>query len=763
MTNTTDLHAQIVKLAANAATTEDLAELQSLLSHAGASFERPVGDLPGNQTVISAVGDPEHLVFEAVTNASDAELERYASARRTDGEEVPHNPRALAALVGYPSASPELQQDLALRVNVSLRDSGNIERPTIAVRDHGIGIEGRSVRNTILSLARSPKEGKPYLAGLYGKGGSTLLREAKGTILMGRPSPELLAESGGDDHIWITVVYGIDLGHELTQWVYRTTAAFQPDRPDISGSVLRVPVDAAAAAGIEFDAGTLVTHIAYRAKDIGLRSKSKNDSRSIWVVGNTRLYDPVLPWSVSDDRYDDTAGEPYRLYGRRRMFEGGSPQQMQGSPQEAELPLIDPESGETGSLGVKAFVFTKEARRNATARDHAVLFTINGYAQAVWSPAEVSRRTADARGGVTGLRRIPELMFVAVSLDSLPPRLRSLTVSPDRSGFTDTRLAREIQYQVAQWLVTDPYFHDLERELDAAEVRRVNAAPIDEKLLKEISQKLGLPGLGGGGGGTRRGDPPPPELLLDEPTHLQGPDSVQLLAGEARRVTLNLNAKDGFVPSFAEVAVLAEELELLGGTAPTKLRRGRFSINLLVPKDTPEGDYKVEIVTSWLNRGSSIEQELSWPLSVTVLSERAEKPPPVAAGKMPVVVWDSKATAEVVGEVVDSYTGSEIAAMYSEAAWAAGAGDRRVLAIILNEKYKPWEKWLEKASQASSGAVTRYRNRYVVGVSVGLAEVYGVGRDSTDPLQALDEPTRLRASQVVGNAVIASLRREDES
>ena len=195
----------LVKMAMEVATRADFDVLTAALRQAGASFERPVGDQAGNLSAISASGDPEHFVLELVTNAQDAVLERQAAAIRLTGESVPYSPRELAAVLGWPGET-DTNQSLAQNIQLMFRHSGDKAKPTICIRDAGIGIDPIQVRKTILSLNQAPKNYASYLQGNYGKGGSTLYRDGSGAVLLGRPSPELVAETGCEDNVWLTVV-----------------------------------------------------------------------------------------------------------------------------------------------------------------------------------------------------------------------------------------------------------------------------------------------------------------------------------------------------------------------------------------------------------------------------------------------------------------------------------------------------------------------------------------------------------------------------
>jgi len=84
-------------------------------------------------------------------------------------------------------------RDLAIvtlidRVQVILQDSDREDRPTVEIRDNGIGIKAEEYASSILSLHKSRKLRKLFLAGLFGQGGSTALAYSAFTMIVSRPA-----------------------------------------------------------------------------------------------------------------------------------------------------------------------------------------------------------------------------------------------------------------------------------------------------------------------------------------------------------------------------------------------------------------------------------------------------------------------------------------------------------------------------------------------------------------------------------------------
>ena len=725
----------------------DFESFRSLLTEAGADHERPVGDQTGNVTAISASGDPQHLVFELVTNSIDGILERLAAERRQAGIEVPDDPRTLAASVWDGGDA-----DIANRIVLSMRESGEELRPTFTMRDiDGIGIAPAQVRHTIMSLNQSPKNMKLYLAGAFGKGGGTLHRESRGCVIVGRPSPQLCAELGCADEIWMTAVWAThEPGGKVRCWVYAVTDQFDPDHPGTTGGILSFPAD-----GIDFAPGVMVTHVAYNAADLARHTKAAVDSRSLWVMGNTRLFDPVLPWSYTDER----SGTDHKtMYGRARHFRDGSPQQMRESPIVAQVPVQDPDTGEIYELGLAAYLFERSARRNATARDHVVGFITNGQIQAHWDAAETRKRTAEAQGSFNGLRRVAEnVLFLEVNCDQVPHVRRSEMVAPDRTHLTDTGLARAVQTAVADWLVNQPTISELEHDLALDASRGTSGVVIADKVLDEIGRKLGFTGVGAN---KTDAQPRPPEVLLPEPTALVGPQSVTVVAGVTKQISFSLNAEDDFFTRMGATATLVvTDLDPPVRGTPGALSRGRFTSSLVLDHGVDEGTYAAQCVVEWMSSATGSLKELRWDLKVRFVHEAPEvTPPDPKPGARPLVIMRDEGGTDLAGRLEDELTGNDWAELEPEqAAHAAKAGDQKVVALIVNQAFGPWTKYADElAGHHGDAVVTQRRNRYVVGAACAIGRLYGAAKAGTELANVPDE-LRGAVAAMCAEAVIASL------
>ncbi len=260
---------------------------------------RPVGDNEANYGLINIGSDPGHALIERVTNAIDAVVEREALRRIAKGRPgpVPPSPReAVDAWFGIPGGrvanlgDPAKRQPLADQIVVRLLEGSQKRRPTVAIRDLGVGLTASQVPKSILSLSGSNKIDKPYLAGAYGQGGSTVLAfSPNGTLFVSRRQPDLLAK-GEDDQVAVTFARFEELDPARNK-NGRYAYLVGPDR-----TVAEIPAGALK----RFDPGTLVVHFELQVEQYAARLTQLTGS--LWWLFQNTLFDPVLPFWAEEHR-----------------------------------------------------------------------------------------------------------------------------------------------------------------------------------------------------------------------------------------------------------------------------------------------------------------------------------------------------------------------------------------------------------------------------------------------------------------------------
>lgn len=259
---------------------------------------RPVGDNEANYGLINIGSDPGHALIERVTNAIDGVIEREALRQAgKKGGLVPASPReAVERWFQVPGGrvsnlgDPAKRQPLADNVVVTLLEGDHKRRPSVMIRDRGVGLTPSLIPTTILSLSGTNKIDKPYLAGAYGQGGSTVLAfSPDGALIVSRRQPDLL-RSGQVDVVAVTFAKYEELDpakNKNGRYAYLVTK--NREVPHIPAPLLR-----------DFDPGTCVVHF-----NLGIdryAARMTQLTGSLWWLLQNALFDPVLPIWAEDAR-----------------------------------------------------------------------------------------------------------------------------------------------------------------------------------------------------------------------------------------------------------------------------------------------------------------------------------------------------------------------------------------------------------------------------------------------------------------------------
>jgi len=272
-------------------------EVRKVLMKIGASKMRwePVGNRKNNLATINIGTDPAAGVVERITNAIDAVLEKEWK-EQGEPEDIKTPRRAAELWYGIEdgklskieSARDKRIENLSNKINVSLYDSGKDTKPTVEIRDNGVGLEPEQFSKTILDLNGNNKIGKLYLMGAYGQGGSTALSYNNLTIIISKPF--FVADQRKKKKVAWTVVR-INEGdinkdkHEWYEYMVDNSTG-QPFTTEINDDV--------------FEPGTLVRHI---MMDLGkFKGKITTPSNSLWYLAHNYLFDPIIPFTISDRR-----------------------------------------------------------------------------------------------------------------------------------------------------------------------------------------------------------------------------------------------------------------------------------------------------------------------------------------------------------------------------------------------------------------------------------------------------------------------------
>ncbi len=288
-------------------------QVRKLIQKIGTSKIRweDVGNRRNNLATINIGTDPAAGVTERITNAIDAILEKEWKLR--DKPEGFRSPRRASEawyniedgkLSKIKSARDKRIEDLSQMVQVTLFDSGKETKPTVQIRDTGIGLEPEQFSTTILDLNGNNKIGKLHLMGAFGQGGSTALAYNNLTIIISKPFFQEDKRKKRKIAFTIVRINQGDVDKDKHEWyeymVEKSTG--QPFTLEVDDEL--------------FEPGTLVRHI---MMDLGrYKGKITTPSNSLWYLAHNYLFDPIIPFTISDRR--NGRSENRKVTGNNRLL-----------------------------------------------------------------------------------------------------------------------------------------------------------------------------------------------------------------------------------------------------------------------------------------------------------------------------------------------------------------------------------------------------------------------------------------------------------
>ena len=383
---------KLIKQALECRTAADVNQLEKDLERAlGGAQIRYLGDRATNWSAISSSVEPESVIFERVTNMWDANLEAEANQMPVKKRDWSNPAAAAAALLvpaeGPPKMEAKARDQLAQKSVIELLDSDDsVRRPTLGFRDRGIGLTAAEMPGTILSLEGSNKLDKEYLHGVFGKGGSITCMFSTATVIISRKRPELLAD-GEEDRVSMVVVR-------------------EDDSPDVRLPFFRYlvrPDDklpySAPASETDFEPGTYVLHIGYRADRLGQQTWEKEES--IYAFAETVLFRPTLPYQLHDRRTGkanvrpEDRQKPTTLQGLgQRLDKTGTGDGLLNASRVSRVPVPG-----LGEVGVRWWLFENtDRRRRRAAKGFVTLFVTGGQVHPPGTPSASSPWSAPGDG-----------------------------------------------------------------------------------------------------------------------------------------------------------------------------------------------------------------------------------------------------------------------------------------------------------------------------------------------------------------------------
>jgi hypothetical protein len=578
----------------------------------------PVGGRETNFGQIEIGSDPGYALVERVTNAIDAVIER--EALRADQTHLPDSPReACQVWLGVPggcvanlrthAGTPDhpLRQRLANNVVIRLLEGASRRKPTVEIRDIGVGITAAAVSKTILSLGESNKVDKTYLAGAYGQGGSTTFAFSKtGTLIVSRRQPDLLP-NGVADHVAVTFVRFNELDPRRNK-NGRYEYLVGP-----KGEVASIPIDQYAV----FEAGTQVLHFDMEIEKYAQRMTQLTGS--LWWLLQNALFDPVIPIWVEEGRpaeLKQKKSERRVIVGNyTRLTDGTRP--VEAAPTGAEdtapeatnaatqdLPpvehadSIDVEADDKGGT-VRVNYWVLREREDSS--DVPIAAYVDAYRPIAYTVFGQLHGT-DERKVIADRLQLPNLvksLVVQVELDGLTPAARRQLLSTTRDRLKQTPAFERLREQICSAMIEDESLRHIDQQRKEKLLARQSDKDRDKikrrmaKLMEKFHAGVDAtaPSQGDAQGGRQQrpssGDREPLQPLptKDEPTFIQISNKkkpIPIQVGRSAVLRLESDAPDRYLARHvhARLTIVCEPEGLVTFESRSDFRGGRARVAL---------------------------------------------------------------------------------------------------------------------------------------------------------------------------------------
>ena len=422
--------------------------------------------------------------------------------------------------------------------------------------------------------------------------------------------------------------------------------------------------------------------------------------------------------------------------------------------------------GTTYHLPIRFYLFAKPGkkgqRRNFVAHGHALLITSNGQVHAHWTPQDFKLRTK--------LNKLYDRVLVEVQSDALPIEIRTELFTADRAQLVRSNAAMRLEKESAAFLNDWPELYEANKALIREAITGDNNDRPTIAIAEQIARAFKARGFSlGGRVGPKPPNPTPSEDLYDNPTHLEGPDTVKAVLGKVKGVHFKLNAKDGFISRRATPQVTCDHPDI-GPPEITvgELRKGRFRVAIAVPENADLGNYKLEIeLDNWPKTSGGLGPRFEWTTKIHVVENSTPRPPGPKPGPdkggLAALIWKSDTddgvdwTRTTVGEI-EMVTGRDLADKRTEYKDLAKV-DTEIPTIVLNRTYSPLKSYIQaRSAELTDEGKERARERYAVGAGVALLILDAENRKAAEKnKKPLDEATLRTGQQAAARGVLSVL------
>lgn len=557
----------------------------------------------------------------------------------------------------------------------------------------------------------------------------------------------------------VAVVLWLQFGKAPSAYYLTTTDWHDGEAPSAA------PWSAPASVLPDFEPGTHLAPVSYGVEGF---HRKEGDQRGFDRVLDTRLLKPVTPVRFTNHIIKEA--HPKNLRGLSRQLE----ENPRADRREEQATLPYRIRGKTYHLPVTAYVFMGRAgqtgaRRNFVAADHAVVFTSSGQGHHHWTPTELGARISH--------NRLQDRLFAVVETDELPIEVRTELFPATRTGIVPHDDARRLEQQVAAMLNEWDFLRDVNSELiQESMMARSNGRPTLQ-VARQISRALKVRGYSlattpNGSASGRRRQPREPVDLYPDPTALEGPTHVEAELGEIKSVRYSLNAREEFLNAGRGQLVITCDHPEIGQREITvgQLHKGIVRAMIAVPGEAATGTFTLKAeIDGWERHSGGFGGHLEWQTELDVIeqhepAESRRRPPKgqgADEGSQVAVIWENCERDGWNPSVPGSFESvpAKDVAKREEYKELARLGESPVPTIFLNEDYSPLRKYIAARQKAltSEGGADRARNRYAVGIGVGLVLLDQENRKLAKVGKPVDEEILLGSKRAAAQAALSVL------
>ena len=426
-----------------------------------------VGGKRNNSGIIDMGADPASALTERITNAIDAVLEKEWINQGSPSDIS--SPRlAVKEWFGIPKGQlsqitdsrDERLESLSDLITISFHDSDKEDKPTVEIRDKGIGLKSEQFKETILNLNGENKIGKLHLMGAYGQGGSTALSFSNYTIIVSKSKFDKNKAS-----FTIVRVNQGDIAKDKNPWyeymVDKKTG--HPFQFEISNK--------------GFEEGTLIRHI---LMDLGkYKGTITTPSNSLWYLTHHYLFDPVIPFKIEEKRSSKNLVRR-KVTGNNRILTTSKNREYF-----REIPL----TFRDGSLKIYYWVLSSSGDdprnriKHYTTKTNPIIITFNGQKQGYLKSSLIKN---DLK-----LPYLESYLVVQIEADNVDNETRRKLFSSTRESVKDTSVLEELKQTLLDVLGGDEDLKRLDKERRQRYYTKEDTEVLDS-LRKRLARRINV-------------------------------------------------------------------------------------------------------------------------------------------------------------------------------------------------------------------------------------------------------------------------------